>query len=94
MYQVHTLKIIRKDLRKLSKDATVKIINHCLPKLSDNPYLGILLSGKFSDYRKYSFNYKGTSYRIIYQISKKEKVVLIIAIGSREKFYEKLFRVC
>ncbi|MBA3046782.1 type II toxin-antitoxin system RelE/ParE family toxin [Patescibacteria group bacterium] len=91
MYQVHTLKAVRKDLKKLSKDVAVKIVNCRLPKLSGNPYSGALLSGKFSKYWKYSFSYKGTSYRIIYQISKQEKVVLIIAIGSREKFYEKLF---
>ncbi len=91
MYQVQILKAVRKDLKKLSKDAAVKIVNYRLPKLSDNPHLGALLSGKFSNYRKYSCSYNGTSYRIIYQISKQEKIILIIAIGSREKFYERLF---
>ena len=91
MYQIHTLKAVRKDLKKLSKDATVKIVNYYLSKLSNNPNLGILLSGRFSNYRKYSFNFKGASYRIIYQISRQEKIILIIAIGSREKFYERLF---
>jgi mRNA-degrading endonuclease RelE of RelBE toxin-antitoxin system len=32
------------------------------------------------------------SYRIAYQIYEKEKLVLIIAIGPREKFYEKLLK--
>ena len=91
MYQIHTIKAIRKDFKKLSKDVTKKIINNHFPKLLINPYSGILLSGKFNNYRKYSFTCNGVSYRIIYQISKIKKVILIIAIGSREKFYERLF---
>jgi len=92
MYQVHTLKAVRKDLKKLSKEAANKIVNFGLPKISENPYAGLLLSGKFRNYWKYVFRYKGMSYRIIYQISKNKNAVLIIAIGPREKFYEKLLR--
>ena len=92
MYQVHTLKIVRRDLRKLSKPAAAQIVNFCLPQLSKNPYLGVPLSGNLKGYWKYVFRFKGVSYRIAYQISEKEKVVLIIAIGPREKFYEGLLQ--
>ena len=92
MYQVHTLKVVRRDLRKLLKPAATEIVNFCLPKLSKNPYLGIPLSGNLREYWKYVFRFKGVSYRIAYQISEKEKVILIIAIGPREKFYERLLQ--
>lgn len=90
MYQVHALKAVRKDLKKLSKKAADKIVSFGLPQISKNPYAGLLLSGKFRNYWKYVFRYKGVSYRIVYQVSKNEKVVLVIAIGPREKFYERL----
>ena len=92
MYQVHALKAARKDLKKLPREAANKIVSFSLPQISKNPYAGLLLSGKFRNYWKYIFRHKGVSYRIVYQISKNEKTVLIIAIGSREKFYERLLR--
>ena len=92
MYQVHIIKAVRKDFKKLSKEAASKIVNLGLPKISENPYAGLLLSGKFRNYWKYVFGYKGVSYRIVYQISKNENVILIIAIGPREKFYERLLQ--
>ena len=49
MYRLHTLKIIRKDLRKLSKQAAARIVDFYLPQL-------------------------------------------IIAVGPREKFYERLLQ--
>ena len=92
MYQIHTLKAIRKDLKKLSKQTSARIVNFCLPQLAQNPYLGIQLSGNLKGYFKYVFKFRGTNYRIAYQISEKEKVVLIIAIGPRGEFYERLLK--
>ncbi len=92
MYQIHALKVTRKDLKKLPKQTSIKIVNFCLPQLSKNPYLGIQLTCNLKGYFKYVFKFQNVNYRIIYQISKKEKIILIIAIGAREKFYERLLR--
>ncbi len=92
MYQIHILKTVRRDLKKLSKQVSARIVNFCLPQLSKNPYLGIPLSENLKGYFKYVFKFQGTSYRIAYQISEKEKVVLIIVIGPRGEFYERLLR--
>lgn len=54
--------------------------------------MGEKLKGILREYHKYVFNYKGTSYRIIYKVFYKEKMVFIVAIGVREGFYEKLAR--
>jgi len=92
MYQIYTLEPVHKDLKKISKQAAIQIVNFCLPCLSKDPHLGIPLVGDFKGYWKYVFQFKGTSYRIVYQIFKKEKLILVIAIGPREKFYERLLR--
>ena len=92
MYELRTLKVVRKDLRKLSKPTTAKIVYFYLPQLAKNPRLGIPLSGNLKNYWKYVVKFQGVSYRIAYQISEKEKVVLVIAIGPREKFYERLLQ--
>ena len=92
MYQIHTLKVVHKDLKKLSKQASARIVNFCLPKLANEPYSGIRLSGNLRNYFKYVFKFQSVSYRIVYQISEEKKVVLIIAIGPRGKFYERLMR--
>jgi len=92
MYQVHTLKVVRRDLRKLSKPAASQIVDFCLPQLSKNPYLGIPLSENLKGYWKYVVKFQGVNYRLVYQIYEKEKLILIIAIGPREKFYERLLK--
>ena len=92
MYKLHTLKAVRKDLRRLSKSVTAKIVDFYLPQLSKNPRLGIPLSEELKSYWKYVFKSQETSYRIVYQIYEKDRVILIIAIGSRENFYERLLR--
>lgn len=92
MHQLHILKSSRRDLKKLSKQASARIANFCLPKLMRNPYLGIKLSGNLNGYFKYVFKFQGVSYRIAYQIFEEDKVVLIIAIGARGKFYERLLK--
>ena len=92
MYQIRILKAVRKDLRKLSKQSATKIVNLCFAQLSKNPHLGIPLSGNLKGYWKYVFRFQGVSYRIIYQIFKKERIILIIAVGPREKFYERLLK--
>jgi len=92
MYSLYILKAVRKDLKRLSKQATVRIVNFCLPQLAKSPCPGTPLSGDLKGYWKYVFKFKGVSYRIAYQIYEKEKMILIVAIGPREKFYEKLMR--
>lgn len=92
MYQIHLLKAVRKDLKKLSKQAAARIVNFFLPQLAKNPQKGFPLSGDLKGYWKCIFKFKGVSYRIVYQIYEKEKVVLIIAVGPREKFYERLLK--
>jgi len=92
MYKLEFLKPVRKDLKKLLPQTREFIINDSLPKLQHKPYQGIQLRNELKKYYKYSIKHKGVTYRIIYQIYNQEEIILIIAIGAREKFYERILR--
>jgi len=82
----------KKDLKKLSKEIIEIIIKNHLPVLLNSHYNNERLSNPFKNCWKYAFPYKGTEYRIIYQVFNKELKILIILIGSRENLYKKLKR--
>jgi len=81
----------RRDLKKLPHPVYIKIEEY-FGSLSLDPYKGEPLHGVLKGFWKVSFNVQSVSYRIVYQILKTEKVVLIIMVGSRERFYERLSR--
>lgn len=91
-YSVFYTSASKKDLKKLSAEVIEIIIKNHLPILLDKPYNNERLSNPFKNCWKYAFPYKGTDYRIIYQIFKKELKILIILIGPRENLYKKLGR--
>lgn len=59
-------------------------IQLALVNLSRDPFLGKKLDGKYKGQRSYEV----WPYRIIYEILKKELVVLVIAIGHRQEVYK------
>ncbi len=63
-----------------------------LQELKDNPWIGLLLSGKYSGLRYIKIIYKRVEYRIVYDISEEKKEILIIFLGTRENFYKELRR--
>jgi addiction module RelE/StbE family toxin len=91
VYTFYFASACKKDLKKLSHQVR-KEIPTFINFLASNPYHGEKLHGLLTGIWKYEFSSKGTSYRIAYRILEKEKVVLIIMIGSRESFYERLKR--
>ncbi len=92
MYKIEFLKPVRKDLKKLLPQTREFIINNSLLKIQNNLYNNTKLHGELKNYYKYSTNFQGTTYRIIYEIYENEKTILIIAIGARERFYDRLLR--
>ncbi len=50
------------------------------------------LKGKCREFKSYTFTYKGVSYRIIYKIKEKEKIISVYIIYKREEVYEKLIQ--
>lgn len=91
-FRLEAHKTVKKDLKKITPRAVQEIVNKILPKIADNPFIGNSLTGPLKSYSKFVFYFEGVSYRIIYQIYSEQKIIFIIAIGSRGKFYEKLIR--
>jgi len=91
-FNLEAHKAVKKDLKKLSSLAAKEIVNSVFPKICQNPFIGISLTGPLKGYFKFVSHFRGVSYRIIYQIYFQEKVIFIIAVGPRERFYEKLLR--
>ncbi len=90
-YQVSLSKKAKKQYRNLDKHIKEKIKDN-LRRLEDNPYEGSTLSGKYSDLRYIKLTHKGVDYRVVYDISEDEKLVLVVFLGTRENFYKELRR--
>lgn len=81
-YQIVLPRRIKKKLDKIETKHYEKILS-ALEVLSSDPYLGKRLKGELKSY----YSYRVWSYRIIYEIKKKELVILIIRIGYRSEVY-------
>ena len=79
----------QRDIKRLGTAAENEIDRH-FAVINSNPFTGEPLHGVLHGFWKYPFNLRRTSYRIVYQILKDEKVILIIMVGSRESFYKRL----
>lgn len=91
MYKIELTKKAHRDIKKLGKQAITKI-DACFEILEHSPHKGEKLKGVLKDYWKYKFSVTGISYRIVYQIFKKQLIVLIVMIGNRENFYKQLLK--
>ncbi len=91
-YQLEAHRAVKKDLKKISSQAAKEIVNKILPGIIHDPFSGLSLAGPLKGHVKFVFSFEGVSYRIVYQIYHQRKAVFIIAIGPREKFYERLLR--
>lgn len=79
---------VKKDLRRLSYEARNFIIHNSFPELAANPYQGEQLHGPLKRFWKV---YSG-GYRIAYSIDNTRKEVVILDVGPRGGFYERLRR--
>ena len=79
-----------KDLYKLVKKNKILgrvIIDQVLPEIIVNPFQGKMKLGDLSRFRSWDFNFKGTAYRVLYEIE--GEVVRIFAIGIHDVSYRK-----
>lgn len=82
-YQIILTKKILKDLEKIDKRYRIKI-GVALLKLSACPQMGKKLEGDLSG----QWSLRVGIYRIIYEISNFDLVVLVIKIGHRQGIYK------
>ena len=91
-YTVKFASAVKSDVRKLDKQLQRIIKEEHLANIERDPFGAIPLLYEFKGLWSYHFNYKGTQYRIIYEIYSEAQIALVIMIGSREGFYEALRR--
>jgi mRNA-degrading endonuclease RelE of RelBE toxin-antitoxin system len=92
VYTVKFASVVKSDVRKLDKQLQRIIKEEHLTSIEKDPFKAVPLLYEFKGLWSYHFNYKGTQYRIIYEIYPEDKIVLVIMIRSRERLYEALRR--
>jgi len=91
-YTVKFARVVKSDVRKLDKQLQRTIKKEHLTSIEKDPFNAVPLLYEFKGLWSYHFSYKGTQYRIIYEIYPEDKIVLVIMIRSRERLYEALRR--
>jgi len=81
-YRIVYKKSVQRDLKKLGKAETVRVLDQLEKDLSDQPDSYPVLKGQFAGLRKYRVG----DYRVIYFIRDEE--VIILRIGNRKDVYK------
>lgn len=91
-YTVKAGSAVKKDIKKFPFELKNEIRNVHFAEISKDPYVGYQLGKLFKKKGiwSYHFKFKGKDYRIAYRIFEKEKLVAIVMIGPRERFYNRL----
>jgi len=82
-YQLYYTRRAQRDISKLPSSLYIRF-QSALKKLSDDPFNGKKLKGEFEGH----FSMRFGDNRIIYLIRKSEILVIIVAIGHRNKIYK------
>lgn len=78
---------VKRDLRRLSSEARDFIIRS-FSELSENPYRGEPLRGPLKGFWKFHSG----EHRSAYEIDEKRREVIVLEVGPRGGFYERLRR--
>ncbi len=92
MFEIRSITAVKKDLKKLSSEVLREIETVHFRNIRENPFEADELKYTFKGLRSYHFSHKGTSYRIVYEVFEDDGLIIVIMIGTRESFYEKLSR--
>ncbi len=83
MFEVRIFPKAERQIKQIKKIYQAPILS-ALEELKENPFTGKPLSRELTG----KFSYKIDSYRIIYKVKKKDKVVEILSAGHRSTVYE------
>ena len=89
VYQIVTLPVSRKSLKKLPTSVRKRLIES-LQLLKTNPYHGEQLTGEWRLFRSFHFKHENVQYRVVYEVNEKEKLIIVRYAASRENFYREL----
>jgi mRNA interferase RelE/StbE len=84
VYKVAYLDSVEEDLKKLDKSTVQKILARIETYLAQDPKeLGKPLKGEFQGYWRYRWG----DYRVIYKISEREILIIVLRISNRKDVY-------
>lgn len=82
MFTLHLSKTAEKELDRLKSDTRQRVLR-TLTNIEKDPFSGKKLKGKLQGI----YSYRVWPYRIIYEINKKDKAVLVSRIAHRQGVY-------
>jgi mRNA-degrading endonuclease RelE of RelBE toxin-antitoxin system len=91
-YQAVTVPASRRALNKLPRPIRKQLVRE-VQKLEENPRLGARLMAPWQNFYSLHTKLNNTHYRIIYEIDKRNRQVIIRYAASRENFYQELRRL-
>jgi len=91
-YEIQAPRSVRKDLRRLERSLQEEIRSQHFPRIREDPACGYPLVGEFQGLRSHHFSYRGTDYRIVYEVFEEKGAVVVLMLGKREGFYQALRR--
>ena len=83
MYELRIYKKAQREIKKISR-LHQKAILEALAEIKENPLVGKPLTEELTG----RFSYRIGSYRIIYRVNKKEKVIQVVTAGHRSTIYK------
>lgn len=89
-YQLIVPNAVQKDLRRLPPQLQEELLDQHFPSIQAYPHKSPFLKGEFRRLRKYVLSFQSTEYRVTYRVLEETKTVVLIMIGSRESYYERL----
>ena len=92
MYELIIPNSVEKDIKRLPQSVQKLLGEEYLPLIQRGPKEGKFLHGQFHNLRAFKLSDKGVEYRIVYQVIEKPENVVLIRIGARENFYDRLLR--
>ena len=87
MFRIVYTKEAKKDIDKLSLKKKCQI-KESIERIADNPDIGKHLTREL----KGLSSYRSGNYRIIYRVSHKEILVIILTVGHRKDIYKQILR--
>ena len=89
MYTLTIASAAERLFRKLPREVKARLIEEA-KVLKTEPMKGEPLKGKYRTFRSLHLAFKGTQYRIIYQVFTEAQMVTIRLAAPRENIYKKL----
>lgn len=79
-YRIETYSRVKRDLKGLDKklQEQILILEEHYPAIETDPYQAYSLSHEFKGLWSYHISYRGSEYRIVYEIYPQDRVVLVI----------------